>query len=55
MVFSLSELKFEEKLRKCRSTAEDPGSVKPGLVPINFLDTPKPASEEANTPQTSSR
>merc|ERR1719367_1081968 len=26
-----------------RSTADDP-SVKPGLVPINFLDTPKPAS-----------
>jgi len=35
-----------------RSTAEDP-SVKPGLVPINFLDTPKPSSEEANVPHTS--
>lgn len=37
-----------------RSTAEDPASVKPGLVPINFLDPPKPASEEANAPQISS-
>jgi len=38
-----------------RSTAEDPAGGKPCLAPINFLDTPKPAaSEEANSPQTSS-